>query len=718
MTGRLGWLASYPRSGNTWVRAFLSAWRSGADQVDLDALEGLGTAGSRPLLDPLLGLPTSQLPGPEVHALRPALYRELSRRSGPGLVKVHDAFERLPSGEALFPREATRAAVYLVRNPLDVAPSLRRLLDLPGLREAVDFLGSPGSSLFGDGSRAGVQLRQRLGSWSEHVRSWTGQDEFPVCVVRYEDLLERPEESFGRILEALGEEPEPARLRRALHACRLEALAASEQERGFRESSGSGPFFGPGRAGLGRDLLGPDLVDEVLEAHGEVMERFGYLEPAERVVLEARRLHGQGASGLAFLRAAEALRLDPGNRPARGLLVQHARHHRLAARSNLRPALEACLGDPGLPVEGLAGPCADALLQRTEAPLEDLAADPLLRGFLARTVNRDARMELFLRDLRGRLLDLHPLPRRLWPLAADLALQGLRSGYAASARPGELERLPEGGDEASVLAWGLYRPLAEHPAADALEARPGWSEELGPLVREGLHHPRREAELGRSAPSLGEAENPVSLAVRRQYEESPYPRWIELPRVRSRVTLGEALEEACPGFSFPERLQGPVRALVPGCGTGRHPLSVALRYRTSALVALDLSRASLGVARRRAEEAGIDGVRFVQGDLLEVGRLEEEPFDFITCVGVLHHMEDPARGLAALLGVLAPGGVLELGLYSERGRSLVARARGEIARRGLGADPAGIRAFRDEALDPASPWHPLTGCSDFFTVAT
>ena len=720
MSGRITWLASYPRSGNTWVRAFLSAWRSGAEAVDLDALEGLGTAGSRPMLDPLLGLPTSQLPEPEVQALRPALYRELSRRAGPCLVKVHDAFERLPSGEPLFPAEATGAAVYLVRNPLDVAPSLQRFLGLPGLREAVDFLGSPRADLAGKADRAVPQVRQHMGTWSEHVGSWTGQGGFPVCVLRYEDLVERPEEGFARLLEALGEEPEPGRLRRALRACRLEALSSAERERGFRENPGPAPFFGPGRVGLGRALLGPDLVDEVVAAHGEVMARFGYLSPAEESVREARRFHAQGAPGLAFVQAAEALRRDPGHRPARGLFVHHARHHRLAGRSDLRPALEACLGDPELPVEGLAPACAEVLLRRAGEPLEALAADPLLLSFLARTVNQDPRMELFLRDLRRRVLERHPLPSPLWPLASGLALQGLRSGYVASASPEELERVPVGEDEASLLAWALYRPLAGHPAVEALEARPdeAWSEALLPLLQEGLRQPRREAELGRSTPSLGEVEDPVSLAVRRQYEESPYPRWIELPRVRARVSLGEVLEERFPGRSFPARFREPVRILVPGCGTGKHPLSAALRYRWSALVALDLSRASLGMARRRAEEAGIEGIRFVHGDLLELGRLEEGPFDLISCVGVLHHMEDPARGLAALLEVLAPGGVLDLGLYSERGRSLIARAREEIARRGLGADPAGIRAFRDEALDPASPWHPLTGTSDFYAVAT
>src|SRR5690606_7260716 len=111
----------------------------------------------------------------------------------------------------------------------------------------------------------------------------------------------------------------------------------------------------------------------------------------------------------------------------------------------------------------------------------------------------------------------------------------------------------------------------------------------------------------------------------------------------------------------------PVRALNAGCGTGQHPIDMALRIADLDLLAIDLSLASLAYARRKAHDMGLANIRFAQADILQMGG-HPDRFDLIESTGVLHHLRDPEAGLAILAGLLAPGGIMRLALYSEAGR--------------------------------------------------
>ena len=112
-------------------------------------------------------------------------------------------------------------------------------------------------------------------------------------------------------------------------------------------------------------------------------------------------------------------------------------------------------------------------------------------------------------------------------------------------------------------------------------------------------------------------------------------------------------------------------------------------------MAVDLSRTSLGYAKRKTEELGLRNIEYAQADILELMGIGRS-FDVIQSAGVLHHMADPWAAWRALLTLLRPGGFMEIGLYSERARADFTAARRFIQDQGFGADPAGIR-------DPLEP---------------
>ncbi len=161
--------------------------------------------------------------------------------------------------------------------------------------------------------------------------------------------------------------------------------------------------------------------------------------------------------------------------------------------------------------------------------------------------------------------------------------------------------------------------------------------------------------------------------VKAQYEDLPYPpcdpqdehkrlqrTWLEdLPMINHYCFGGRQSF----GDSF--------RVLVAGGGTGDATIFLAeqLRNTNARIVHLDLSGASIAIAKERARIRKLSNIDWVQDSLLSLPQLGLEKFDYINCVGVLHHLADPDAGLRALLSVRKPGGALALMLYGEIGRT-------------------------------------------------
>jgi SAM-dependent methyltransferase len=266
---------------------------------------------------------------------------------------------------------------------------------------------------------------------------------------------------------------------------------------------------------------------------------------------------------------------------------------------------------------------------------------------------------------------------------AHLAIQCFLNEYAWRVEPHEqafVSELIGRDDPASLLRVACYQRLT-HDAPGPIPVRA--------VVRMQVLDVEAERRFAQAAPAITPIADGLSQAVQAMYEANPYPRWASLARP---VQTPEALD-----------------ILVAGCGTGRHALHTALRHPNARVLAVDLSRASLGYAIRKGREAGITNVEFAQADLLHLPATGRT-FDVVESVGTLPCMADPAEGLAALVALTRPGGRLRLGLYSETARRPLRAAQA------LGGayppTPEGIRAFRRRLLD-ASPGDPLRGPTTF-----
>jgi SAM-dependent methyltransferase len=359
-----------------------------------------------------------------------------------------------------------------------------------------------------------------------------------------------------------------------------------------------------------------------------------------------------------------------------------------------------------------------------------LAADPLFHGLLRETILAEERLEALAAALRRLLLDRvcagEPLSAAAGDhaVAASLACQGFAADFAQAESPAETKTVEtlarrldreapaiEAGAAADLLvALAMYRPLAVlDGAAEAARRARGATADLDEVLKRQIDEPVEERKLADAMPSLGEIADATSAAVRRQYEENPYPRWRSITRRPARL-LSEVVGEMFPSLD-PATVAPPHhRILVAGCGTGRHALNVAFRYAESDILAVDLSRASLAYGMRRAHELGVDNIRFRQADILGLGGLAER-FDLIEASGVLHHMADPLKGWAVLVDLLKPGGFIKLGLYSALARQGIAAARRLVAERGFAATTEGVRAARG-AIRALPAEHPVRRVAD------
>ncbi|MDH3665849.1 MAG: sulfotransferase domain-containing protein [Paracoccaceae bacterium] len=277
------WLASYPKSGNTWTRVFLANYIfDRKEPMPINQVHRLGIGDSVEKTYRMAAQASGQ---PFVNmadyrqtlALRaPVLRAIVNNDADVNFVKTHNRRTKA-FGIELIPPALTRSAIYILRNPLDMVPSYARHFGLTH-EETVAAIRRSDNSTAGAGGTAA----QFLGTWSEHVQSWARCRDFPVLVLRYEDLQADPAAAFTQVLKHIGVPPDPERVARAIEFSSFDELRRQEDEHDFVERVSSERFFHSGQSGRWREgkwegALDPDLADRICRDHAKVMGRHGYL---------------------------------------------------------------------------------------------------------------------------------------------------------------------------------------------------------------------------------------------------------------------------------------------------------------------------------------------------------------------------------------------------------------------------------------------------------
>lgn len=268
---RIIWIASFPKSGNTWVRTFLANYfQPPGRTLDINSLRRFTTADVRQdFFDRAAGGRYQGRGIEDWMRVRPKALR-LIAASKPGhhFVKTHCQIARI-GGQDLIPPEVTAAAIYVIRNPFDVAPSYARHLGVDidtaigRMTDAQAIQGNAGNVL------------EFVGRWDDHIRGWTGAPGLPRHVMRYEDMTADAEAAFRGLFRFLRVPVNVDSMARALEAASFDSLRRQEERHGFVERPPQMQrFFHRGRAGGWREDLSPAQVARLRAEFLPVLEKW------------------------------------------------------------------------------------------------------------------------------------------------------------------------------------------------------------------------------------------------------------------------------------------------------------------------------------------------------------------------------------------------------------------------------------------------------------
>ena len=489
--------------------------------------------------------------------------------------------------------------------------------------------------------------------------------------------------------------------------------------------------------------VGADTGRTSLEAAGRLFGQAVWHQhhgkPNEAVRLYKQLLalkpdHAEACNNLGCVLLAQGKRDAAGPWFARALVLMPQLFDEFASVGAMLVAVNPALGEGmksaagawprRLPARDLLGP----------AGFEAIRADALLRGVLASTTIRDVNLERLLTSIRLDILRMASdaatgdgVEDNILGFCCALAKQCFINEYVFATTQEEAEQaerlkqklveaLAQGANIPALwpTVVAAYFPLGSLPNAQLLLER-AWPTALTEVLVQQVREPWEERQYRDLISRLTDIDDDVSVQVRGQYEENPYPRWVHAASASASITLDEHLRAQFPTAAFsPVGSSGDIDVLVAGCGTGRHPIEVAQKYKGARVLAADLSLTSLCYAKRKTPAALAERIEYAQADILKLGSIERT-FDLIEVSGVLHHLGDPIAGWRVLLGLLRPGGFMHMGLYSELARRDIVAARAVILEQGYRPTVDDIRRCRQELLN--SSLNGVAKAGDFFSTS-
>ena len=272
--GKIVWLASYPESGGRWLSMFLANLISGSEKpCSKRELEMIVPAeNSANLHQPFFGRPLGEIPVREIAEMRPTIHREIAKRANGFLFLRTQCAAVRHFGALTITPEATSAAIYIVRNPLDIA-AVYGAASGRSIDRTIAHMAQRGRLL----GRSSKKTYQVLGSWSENVESWTSRIRGRILCIRFEDVLNDPEGKFSELVRFLGMNATPEQIAKALENSVAGILQAYKKS-GSRAEARMSPIelLRAGAAIRGRMLLTTHQMATIAGVHRDQMRRFGY----------------------------------------------------------------------------------------------------------------------------------------------------------------------------------------------------------------------------------------------------------------------------------------------------------------------------------------------------------------------------------------------------------------------------------------------------------
>ena len=282
------WIASYPKSGNTWIRSLLCAYLFSKDgKFNFNLLGNIKQFSSKNFLSSSKNPKKKQI---EIFENWIPSQTLINKDKKIHFFKTHNALCTI-NGNKFTDELNTKAAIYIVRDPRNIITSLSHHYEI-NLEESFQFLVNKKKTIFPIDFTA-LKVRDSyndvnvLGDWSGHYKSWKNIGFCPIKIIKYEDILADTNGVFVSILEILSKfieiKIEKNKIHESLNSTSFDALRKMEKEQGFVESTTSNKtkqkinFFNLGRKNSWEKILDKKIVEKINNAFKDEMRELNYL---------------------------------------------------------------------------------------------------------------------------------------------------------------------------------------------------------------------------------------------------------------------------------------------------------------------------------------------------------------------------------------------------------------------------------------------------------
>jgi len=279
------WIASYPKSGNTWVRALISAYYYSNDGIFTENL--IKKIGQFPEKIHFDGFNYDQKIVTDTTRFWIKAQERINEDKKVKFKKTHNCLSSI-NGNNFTDKKNTIACVYIIRDPRNLITSLKNHYELE-YKEALEFMINEKKFIFDYHKQNDYSDFQFISSWEKNFLSWKNQSDFPIKMIKYEDLLNKTYFVFEDLIKFINnilkvdEKIDERKLKNSIYSTSFEKLQKYEKDHGFSEainpknSKRNIPFFNLGPRNDWKKILDDEFQEKLNYTFNKSLKYFSYI---------------------------------------------------------------------------------------------------------------------------------------------------------------------------------------------------------------------------------------------------------------------------------------------------------------------------------------------------------------------------------------------------------------------------------------------------------
>ena len=276
------WLASYPKSGNTWVRLFLKHYfKKPGEQFKINSLD-TDKFKNRSFPDQyiLREMRINYLKFEEIVKNWETIQNFINLNKSTNYIKTHSSMCTIDRYR-FTTQKNTKGAIYIVRDPSDVLVSNSYYFGLD-YEKTYQRLSSSDIFEYQSLSQTGERFKKSLmGSWADNYNSWKNYKQSPILIIKYEEMILNGYNTFLKIIKYLnkidGLEIDEEKLKNSFEQTEFKKLRKIEDQLGFEDQAKKGFFFRKGKIGTWKDEVPNEIIKKIEKIFYKEMVELGYL---------------------------------------------------------------------------------------------------------------------------------------------------------------------------------------------------------------------------------------------------------------------------------------------------------------------------------------------------------------------------------------------------------------------------------------------------------